>query len=133
MMCQNQVGNLSESPCREIKTCVSEPGPQQEFRLSLHSSENRTDFLQRYSDLNSVVMDYLISEGYPEAAAKFATEANLSPKVDMDSINQRVEIRNLIFEGDIKTAIEKINDLNPQVGIQYPTLLPFLVVTPCDD
>ena len=77
-------------------------------------------------------MDYLISEGYPEAAAKFATEANLSPRVDMDSINQRVEIRNLIFEGDIKTAIEKINDLNPQVGVKYLTHAP-LVVTPCDD
>ena len=132
-MCQIQVGNLSESPCREIETCVSESGPQQKFRLPSYNSEKCTDILQFYSDLNSVVMDYLISEGYPEAAAKFATEANLSPKVDMDSINQRVEIRNLIFEGDIKTAIEKINDLNPQVGIQYPTQLHFLVVTPCDD
>ena len=70
------------------------------------------------SDLNSIIMDYLITEGYPGAAEKFATEANLISRVDVDSINQRVEIRNLIYEGDIKTAIEKINDLNPQVSIE---------------
>ena len=62
-------------------------------------------------------MDYLVTEGYPEAAERFATEANLSPRIDLDSINQRVEIRTLIYEGDIKTAIEKINDLNPQVSL----------------
>lgn len=72
-------------------------------------------------------MDYLITEGYPGAAEKFATEANLSPRVDIDSINQRVEIRNLIYEGDIKTAIEKINDLNPQVSIENDEIIP-----PCD-
>lgn len=33
MMCQNQVGNLSESACRETRTCVSESGPLQEFRF----------------------------------------------------------------------------------------------------
>ena len=72
-------------------------------------------------------MDYLVSEGYPEAAAKFAAEANLSPRVDVDSINQRVEIRNLIHEGDIKTAIEKINDLNPQVSSPIRTLRYFRI------
>ena len=70
------------------------------------------------SDLNSVIMDYLVSEGYPEAAERFATEASLAPRTDIDSINQRVEIRNLIHKGDIKAAIEKINDLNPQVSSQ---------------
>ena len=62
-------------------------------------------------------MDYLVTEGYPEAAEKFAAEAQIRPQIDVESINQRVEIRNLIYEGDIRTAIEKINDLNPQVSI----------------
>ena len=76
-------------------------------------------------------MDYLVSEGYPEAAAKFATEANLSPRVDVDSINQRVEIRNLIHEGDIKRAIEKINDLNPQVSFPIRTLPRYFRIQHC--
>lgn len=60
-------------------------------------------------------MDYLISEGYPSAAQKFALEANIQPKVDVESIEGRVEIRNAIYGGDIQTAVEKINELNPQV------------------
>ena len=73
------------------------------------------------SDLNSVVMDYLVSEGYPAAAAKFAKEANIPPRVDIDTIKERVEVRDLIYKEEILTAIEKINDLNPQVSLHNPT------------
>lgn len=61
-------------------------------------------------------MDYLINEGYPNAAQKFAMEANIHAP-EQDSIQPRVEIRRAIHAGDIETAIEKINDLNPQVRI----------------
>ena len=67
------------------------------------------------SDINFVIMDYLINEGYPSAARKFASEANIQPSADVDSIQERVEIRNSIHSGDIQTAIENINELNPQV------------------
>ncbi|KAL9078536.1 MAG: hypothetical protein Q9157_002559, partial [Trypethelium eluteriae] len=59
-------------------------------------------------------MDYLINEGYPSAARKFAKEANIEATGDIESISERVEIRNAILAGDIQTAIEKINDFNPQ-------------------
>lgn len=62
-------------------------------------------------------MDYLVTNGYPSAAKKFAIEANIQPKVDVESIQERVEIRCAIHSGDIQTAIEKINELNPQVCI----------------
>jgi glucose-induced degradation protein 8 len=67
------------------------------------------------SDINNLIMDYLITEGYPSAAQKFAIEANIPPNTDFESINERVEIRNSIHRGDLQTAIEKINELNPQV------------------
>ena len=60
-------------------------------------------------------MDYLVSEGYPEAAQNFAIEANIQPRTDLESIEERVKIRNLIYCGDIQNAIERINELNPQV------------------
>ena len=60
-------------------------------------------------------MDYLINEGYPSAARKFAFEANIPTTEDLTSIQERVEIRNAIHGGDIQTAIEKINELNHQV------------------
>ena len=61
-------------------------------------------------------MEYLISEGYPEAAQRFAVEANIEPELDVDSIQERVEIREAIALGDIQSAIERINELNPQVS-----------------
>lgn len=61
-------------------------------------------------------MEYLISEGYPEAAQRFALEANVQPELDVDSIQERVDIREAISSGDIQSAIEKINELNPQVS-----------------
>lgn len=75
------------------------------------------------SDLNAVIMEYLISEGYPEAAQRFALEANIEPELDVDSIQERVEIREAIASGDIQNAIEKINELNPQVGPSSSLLL----------
>ena len=67
-------------------------------------------------------MEYLISEGYPEAAQRFALEANIEPELDVDSIQERVEIRAAIASGDIQSAIEKINELNPQVSAASSTL-----------
>ncbi len=63
-------------------------------------------------------MNYLIIEGYQSAAIKFAQEANISPSIDLDSINDRIAIRNAIYRGDIQGAIEHINELNPEVGLQ---------------
>ena len=61
-------------------------------------------------------MDYLITEGYPSAAEKFAMEANLGPRDDDTFINERVQIRDSIHRGDLQQAIELINELNPEVS-----------------
>ncbi|KAI9683556.1 MAG: hypothetical protein M1829_004859 [Trizodia sp. TS-e1964] len=60
-------------------------------------------------------MDYLISEGYPGAARNFAQEAQLKPSTGIESIQERLVIRNAIHSGDIQSAILNINELNPQI------------------
>lgn len=74
------------------------------------------------TDINFVIMDYLVSEGYPRAAEKFAKEANIQLPLEEESIQSRVEIRRAIHAGDIDTAITKINDLNPQILDTDPAL-----------
>jgi hypothetical protein len=74
------------------------------------------------TDINFVVMDYLVSEGYPRAAEKFAKEANIQVPLEEEFIQSRVEIRRAIHAGDIDTAIVKINDLNPQILDTDPAL-----------
>ncbi|KAI9817397.1 MAG: hypothetical protein M1826_001599 [Phylliscum demangeonii] len=74
------------------------------------------------SDINSIIMDYLISEGYPSAARKFAIEADIVPMEDVASIQERVEIRNAIHRGEIERAIEKISELGYQILDGNPSL-----------
>ncbi|PGH02955.1 hypothetical protein AJ79_07492 [Helicocarpus griseus UAMH5409] len=74
------------------------------------------------TDINFLVMDYLVANGYPSAAQKFAVEANIQPKPDVESIQERVDIRNAIHSGNIQSAIEKLNELNPQILDSNPSL-----------
>ncbi|KAK5117236.1 hypothetical protein LTR62_005853 [Meristemomyces frigidus] len=67
------------------------------------------------SEINWVIMDYLVSEGYPGAAEKFAQETNLPSPVDNESIRERVQIRNAINRGRIEEAIEMINEIDYEI------------------
>ena len=62
-------------------------------------------------------MNYLITEGYPLAAERFATEADLDPPSDVDPINRKLELRNSIYAGNIQLAIDLMNEINPSVSI----------------
>ncbi|KAL4987636.1 CTLH/CRA C-terminal to lish motif domain-containing protein [Aspergillus falconensis] len=87
-----------------------------------HHFERKVDEVKpSKTDMNRLVMDYLVTNGYPVAAQKFALEANIPP-VDVESIQERVEIRTAIYSGNIQFAIEKINELNPQILDENPSL-----------
>jgi hypothetical protein len=68
-------------------------------------------------------LDYLTTEGYPSAAAKFSKEANLRPQDEEESVKARREIQQSIHSGNIEEAISALNELEPQVS---RTLLFFL-------
>ncbi|KAJ5908891.1 hypothetical protein N7495_001573 [Penicillium taxi] len=74
------------------------------------------------TDINNLVMDYLVTNGYPAAAQKFAIEANIQIQTDLQSIEERVEIRTAIHTGNIQTAIERINESNPHILDENPSL-----------
>jgi hypothetical protein len=78
-------------------------------------------------DINTVIMDYLIKEGYPDSAKKFAIEANIKQRPDEESIRTRVDIRNAIHSGDIQSVIDMINKLNPEVCAVAHFRSPFLL------
>ena len=79
----------------------------------MRHEENADAVLDR--EINNLMMDYFITEGYPSTARIFAAESNTQPEADFEAIKARVEIRECIHRGDLQTAIEKINELNPQV------------------
>ena len=62
-------------------------------------------------------MNYLVIEGYKDAAEQFSLESGLEPTIDLESIQERMEIRHAIQSGDVDTAIELVNDVNPEVRL----------------
>ena len=80
------------------------------------------------SDINALILDYLTTEGYPSAAAKFSKEANLEPNQDEESVQARQRIQHSIHLGSIQDAIEALNELEPQVSrINLPSVTFFHV------
>lgn len=76
----------------------------------------QADILCSHSDINALIFDYLTTEGYPSAAAKFSKEANLRPQQEEESLLARRQIIQAIHSGKIQEAIEYLNDLEPQVS-----------------
>eukprot|EP01027_Heterolobosea_sp_BB2_P020602 GEZU01029400.1.p1 GENE.GEZU01029400.1~~GEZU01029400.1.p1 ORF type:complete len:226 (-),score=54.14 GEZU01029400.1:67-744(-) len=74
------------------------------------------------ADLNKLVMNYLVIEGYKEAAEMFQQESNTDPGIDLSSIKDRMAIRTAIQRGDVQEAIERVNDLNPEILDTNPKL-----------
>jgi hypothetical protein len=68
------------------------------------------------SDINALILDYLTTEGYPSAAARFSKEANLRPLQEEESVKARQQIQHSIHLGSIQEAIEALNELDPQVS-----------------
>jgi molybdopterin-guanine dinucleotide biosynthesis protein len=71
--------------------------------------------LTLFRDLNRLVLDYLVIEGFKDAAEKFIGEASLPPTAHLPSITERMSIRNAVQLGKIDEAIERVNDLDPEV------------------
>ncbi|OCB88556.1 hypothetical protein A7U60_g4259 [Sanghuangporus baumii] len=73
-------------------------------------------------DLNRLVMDYLVIEGYKTAAEEFSKEADLFLPADSRSIEDRTIIREALQRGDVEEAIMRVNELDPEILDTQPKL-----------
>ncbi|CAF0769743.1 unnamed protein product [Adineta steineri] len=68
------------------------------------------------SSLNRLIINYLITEGFKEAAEKFAEETGMSlNNIDLTSVDERLKIREAIENGKIQEAIDIINKKAPEL------------------
>ncbi|XP_067856594.1 glucose-induced degradation protein 8 homolog [Heptranchias perlo] len=67
------------------------------------------------ADMNRLIMNYLVTEGFKEAAEKFRVESGIEPSVDPDTLDERIKIREVILNGQIQEAIALINSLHPEL------------------
>ncbi|KAF3556377.1 hypothetical protein F2Q69_00013549 [Brassica cretica] len=69
----------------------------------------------RKEDMNTLVMNFLVTEGFVEAADKFQRESGTKPEIDLATITDRMAVKKAVQNGNVEDAIEKVNDLNPEV------------------
>lgn len=69
----------------------------------------------RKKDMNRLIMDYLVTEGHVEAARKFQQESETPPRMDLSTISERMAVRNAVQQGKVEDAIDRVNDLNPEI------------------
>lgn len=99
--------------------------------MEYQNTKQRLTLLSINSDINALIFDYLMTEGYPSAAAKFSKEANLRPQQEEESLIARREIIQSIHSGKIQEAIEALNELEPQVSLStviYLFLFPLAMI-----
>eukprot|EP00899_Mesostigma_viride_P027986 jgi/Mesvir1/8372/Mv12622-RA.1 len=91
--------------------------------ISREEWEKKLDAVQvRKEDMNRLVMNYLVTEGYLEAAEKFQKESGADPQVDLSTIADRMSIRKAVQSGNVQDAVERVNDLNPEILDTNPSL-----------
>lgn len=73
--------------------------------------------------INGLVMNFLVIEGYRDAAESFAKETGVDPGVKLEVLTERTKIRTAIQSGEIEHAIEQVNDLNPELLDSNPKLI----------
>ncbi|TYH53287.1 hypothetical protein ES332_D09G089400v1 [Gossypium tomentosum] len=76
----------------------------------------------RKEDMNKLVMNFLVTEGYVEAAEKFQMESGTEPDIDLATITDRMAVKKAVQSGNVEDAIEKVNDLNPEILDTNPQL-----------
>lgn len=63
------------------------------------------------------MLDYLILEGYRDAAIQFASETGLNPQVDYEAIQERMLIREAVECGRVEEAVRRVNEMDPEVSV----------------
>ncbi|XP_023520209.1 protein GID8 homolog isoform X2 [Cucurbita pepo subsp. pepo] len=76
----------------------------------------------RKEDMNELVMNFLVTEGYVDAAEKFRIESGAEPEIDLATITDRMAVKKAVQCGNVEDAIEKVNDLNPEILDTNPQL-----------
>jgi len=73
------------------------------------------DFKVDRVEMNKLVMNYLVQEGFKDAAERFRLESGVDPGPQLDLLDDRIKIREAVQVGSIDEAIDFTNDLNPDI------------------
>uniref|UniRef100_A0AC35G0C3 Uncharacterized protein n=1 Tax=Panagrolaimus sp. PS1159 TaxID=55785 RepID=A0AC35G0C3_9BILA len=95
-------------------------------RSNLGTFENYladTDVRADSEKIHGLVVDFLICEGYREAAELLCAQSNIEfPEDEKVSLDKRYEIRTSIVKGEVDKAIQQINNYTPNLLKENPKI-----------
>ncbi|QDZ25534.1 hypothetical protein HOP50_17g80760 [Chloropicon primus] len=65
--------------------------------------------------MNRLIMNFFVTEGYVDAAREFERESGTTTEVNLETIKDRMLIRRAVQKGEVEDAIDRVNDLNPEI------------------
>ena len=77
--------------------------------------------------LDKIVMDYLVREGFCDAAAQFEKESGIKSSIDLHAVEARVRITDAVMEGDIAGAIATLEGMAGKAFSRRRPQLAFLL------
>ncbi|ETN21119.1 hypothetical protein, variant 3 [Phytophthora nicotianae INRA-310] len=87
--------------------------PANERRFKTKRSSRRRMRISKES-MNRLVMDYLVGKGYREVAEAFWRDSGTKPHVDLQSVQERMRIQQLLLKGQIQKARGKLASMDPE-------------------
>ena len=60
-------------------------------------------------------MEYLVREGFRGTAQEFQKDTGIDAGLDQSIMDSQIRIRQAIESGDVQTAVEAVNDLDPEI------------------
>ena len=66
-------------------------------------------------EINKLIMEYLVKEGFKDAVLAFEEESGVTPGMNMSMLDDQIKIRDAVQSGSIQEAIELVNDVDPEI------------------
>ncbi|ESO01210.1 hypothetical protein HELRODRAFT_174754 [Helobdella robusta] len=101
-----------------VSPVISTANPSLEKQLEI----SKDDWMQGLQlsrvqriEMNKLVMNYLVTEGYKEAAEKFHSESGVEMLTNHAQLDKRIQIKDAIMNGKVLEAMALINHLCPEL------------------
>lgn len=90
------------------------PKPQPAVDASQWKEKVKAYHIPR-AEVNKVIMEYLVKEGFKDAVMSFQEESGVEPGMNMAILDDQIKIRDAIETGSIQDAVELVNDVDPEI------------------
>lgn len=67
------------------------------------------------AELNKLVMEYLVKEGFKDAVLAFKSETGIEPGFNMGIMDDQIKIRESVEAGQIQSAMKLVNAVDPEI------------------